>query len=106
MDYHNYKHKKGDVVYCDVPYEQLGKESCDDYGLTFDSLEFYRWCKKQKYQIFFSSYEISDESFYKVKIKSVMSLIGATTNGQYRTEYLYSNQPIKVEKPLKESDNG
>lgn len=37
----------------------------------------------------------NDDSFYKVKIKSVMSLIGATTNGKFVNEFLYSNRPIK-----------
>lgn len=90
-------YKKGDVVYCDVPYEKIDKNKCDDYGLEFNSKEFYKWVKEQPYQIFFSSYEISDDSFYKIKIKSVMSLIGATTNGQFVNEYLYSNKEIKLE---------
>ena len=99
ISYEEYEYKEGDVVYCDVPYEQIGKGSCDDYGVDFDSLAFYEWVKSRDYQVFFSSYEISDDSFYKIKIKSVASLIGATTNGQKRTEYLYSNKPIEVEKP-------
>ena len=82
-------------MYCDVPYEQVGKQSCNDYGVSFDSLAFYEWVKAQPYQVFFSSYEISDDSFYSVKIKSVMSLIGANTNGKFVNEYLYSNKPIK-----------
>ena len=94
IDYHDYVYADGDIVYCDVPYEQLGKKKCDDYGVDFDSLAFYEWVKSQPYQIFFSSYEISDDSFYKLKIKSVMSLIGATTNSQKVNEYLYSNKPI------------
>ena len=97
IDYRQYKYKEGDVIYCDVPYEQVGKKSCDDYGVQFDSLEFYKWVKEQPCQVFFSSYEISDDSFYKVKVKSVMSLIGANTNGQFVNEYLYSNMPIKKE---------
>lgn len=84
--------------------KKLGKEKCDDYGLEFNSLEFYKWCKEQPYQVFFSSYEISDDSFYKVKIKSVMSLIGANTNGQKVNEYLYSNMPIREEQY--ETSNG
>lgn len=95
IDYHDYKYKEGDVVYCDVPYEQIEKRGCSYYGVEFDSLEFYRWAKEQPFQIFFSSYEISDETFYKKKIKSVMSLIGANTNGQFVNEYLYSNKPIE-----------
>lgn len=94
-DYRKYQHQDGDIVYCDVPYEQMDKGKCDDYGVNFDSLAFYEWAKAQPYQVFFSSYEISDDSFYKVKVKSVASLIGATTNGQKRTEYLYSNRPIR-----------
>lgn len=74
--------------------EQVDKAGCDDYGVDFDSLEFYAWVKAQPYPVFFSSYEISDKTFYSKKIKSVMSLIGANTNGQFRTEYLYSNQPF------------
>ena len=95
IDYRDYEYKDGDVVYCDVPYEQIGKGKCDDYGVNFNSLEFYEWAKSRPYQVFFSSYEISDDSFDKVKIKSVMSLIGANTNGQKVNEYLYSNQQIK-----------
>ena len=82
------------MVYCDVPYEQIGKAKCDDYGVQFDSLKFYEWAKTRPYQVFFSSYEISDDSFYKKKIKTVASLIGATTNGAQVNEYLYSNRPI------------
>ena len=84
----------GDIVYCDVPYEQVGKASCDDYGVDFNSLKFYEWAKSREYQVFFSSYEISDDSFFKVKVKSIQSLIGSNTNGQYVNEYLYSNKPI------------
>ena len=94
-DYREYEYQDGDVVYCDVPYEQVGKKSCDDYGLQFDSLAFYEWVKAQPYQVFFSSYEISDSSFYSVKVKSIQSLIGANTNSKKVTEYLYSNQPIR-----------
>ena len=97
IDYREYEYKDGDVVYCDVPYEKLEKQSCDDYGLEFNSLEFYEWAKTRPYQIFFSSYEISDNSFYKIKIKSIASLIGANTNSQKVNEYLYSNMPIREE---------
>lgn len=98
IDYRDFDYQEGDIVYCDVPYEQTDKKQCDDYGLTFDSVEFYEWAKTRPYQVFFSSYEISDDGFYSKKIKSVMSLIGATTNSQKRTEYLYSNKPFEEER--------
>ena len=94
ISYEQYEHRDGDVVYCDVPYEVLEKEKCSDYGVQFDSLAFYKWAKEQPYQIFFSSYEISDQTFHKKKIKAVASLIGANTNGQKVNEYLYSNRPF------------
>ena len=94
ISYTDYKYKAGDVVYCDVPYEQKGKAKCDDYGVNFDSVSFYDWAMSQDYQVFFSSYEISDERFYKKKIKSIQALIGANTNGQKVNEYLYSNKPF------------
>ena len=94
ISYQDFKYKAGDIVYCDVPYEQVGKASCDDYGVDFNSLEFYEWAKSREYQVYFSSYEISDDSFFKVKVKSIQSLIGSNTNGQYVNEYLYSNKPI------------
>lgn len=94
IDYHDYIYKDGDVVYCDIPYEQTDKKSCNDYGVQFDSIEFYNWAKSKDYQIFFSSYEISDNDFYKKKIKTIKSLIGATTNAKSVNEYLYSNKPL------------
>ena len=33
---------------------------------------------------------------YKIKVKTVQSLIGANTNGKTVNEYLYSNQPIQL----------
>ena len=105
MDYRSYKYQDGDVVYCDVPYEQHGKNKCDDYGVQFDSLAFYEWAKAQPYQVFFSSYEISDDSFEKVKIKSVQALFGAQTNSKKVNEYLYSNRPIIYDKAKMEEQN-
>ncbi len=95
IDYRDYEYQEGDIVYCDVPYEQIGKGRCDDYGVNFDSLEFYEWVKARNFPIYFSSYEISDDSFYKIKVKSIQSLIGANTNGQKVNEFLYSNQPFE-----------
>ena len=95
-DYREYKYQDGDVIYCDVPYEQVSqnKKSCNDYGVQFNSLEFYEWVKQQKAQVFFSSYEISDDSFYKVKLKTINQIFGSKSNSKKQNEYLYSNQPI------------
>ena len=97
INYKDYEYQDGDIVYCDVPYEKDSNGKCNDYGVDFNSKEFYKWVKEQPCQVFFSSYEISDDSFYKIKLKSVMSLIGANTNGQFVNEYLYSNKEINLQ---------
>ena len=96
IDYRDYEFQNGDVVYCDIPYEQANKKSCNDYGIKFNSIEFYEWVKKQPFQIFFSSYEISDNSFYKIKLKEISQIFGSSTNSQKTTEYLYSNFKIEI----------
>ena len=94
IDYRDYQFQNGDIVYCDIPYEQVNKKSCNDYGIKFNLIEFYEWVKKQPFQIFFSSYEISDNSFYKIKLKEIRQIFGSSTNSQKITEYLYSNFKI------------
>jgi site-specific DNA-adenine methylase len=93
IDYRDYIYKTGDVVYCDIPYEVKGRGKCKDYN-EFDCAEFYEWCKTRPYQVFFSSRDISDNSFYRITIKSIHDIVGATTNSKKVVEYLYSNRPI------------
>lgn len=94
ITYTDYEYKQGDIVYCDIPYEQGKTGKCGDYNTSFSSQDFYEWAKTRPYQVFFSSYDISDNGFHQKKIKEVMRLIGADTNGTYATEYLYSNMPF------------
>ena len=99
IDYKDYKYEEGDIVYCDVPYESIrnNTKSCNDYGVKFNSLEFYKWVHNQPYQVFFSSYEISDDTFYKVKVAEVQRLMASGSNDKKDTAYLYSNKPIIIE---------
>ena len=96
IDYKDYKYEEGDIVYCDVPYESIrnSNKNRENYGVKFNSLEFYKWVHSQPYQVFFSSYEISDNTFYKVKIAEVQRLFGNKSDKD--TEYLYSNRPIRI----------
>ena len=48
--------------------------------------------KAQEYRVFFSSYEISDGSFFKEKVKDVQVLMNTCSNKKKTTEYLYSNE--------------
>ena len=38
ISYEDYEYQDGDIIYCDVPYEKINKNKCDDYGVEFDSL--------------------------------------------------------------------
>ena len=91
MSYLDYEYQDGDVVYCDPPYENTAGYS----GNEFDSKQFYEWVKTRNYQVFFSSYEISDDSFYKVKLKSIAKIM--CDNKNKTDEYLYSNRKFMVD---------
>ena len=90
MSYQDYEYQDGDVVYCDPPYEDK-----EEYRNTeFDHKAFYEWVKTRPYQVWFSSYEISDDSFYKLKLKTVSKILCASGNSDKSNEYLYSNKKI------------
>ena len=87
--YEEYAYKPGDIVYCDPPYENYRS---DAYG-RFDSQKFYDWVASRPYQVFFSSYNITDSRFKAVWQKDKRAL---TSKERYlRTEYIYSNQPYQ-----------
>ena len=98
IDYRDYVYQEGDVVYCDVPYEKTHGQKDTYYGGHFDSLAFYKWAKTRPYQVYFSSYEISDDTFCCLPIKEINQTFGSTTNKQKQVEYLYSNKPIAKDK--------
>ena len=86
--YEDYEYEDGDVVYCDIPYEST---DCKSYK-GFDSKRFYDWCATRPYQVFFSSYEISDNRFHRIweREKRVTS---GLDNSLQKTECLYTNEP-------------
>jgi hypothetical protein len=88
--YTDYKYEDGDVVYCDVPYKSTG-----GYGQPFNHKEFYDWVASRPYPVYFSSYEISDDRFYKKKVKETVTTFSPTSNNMKRTEWLYSNRPFE-----------
>lgn len=95
--YLDYRYQIGDVVYCDPPYENT-----EGYGSKFDSKQFYDWVATRPYQVFFSSYEISDNRFKQIWQKEKQSLMNGG-NGQFTVnEYIYTNKTIQqsAESPL------
>lgn len=86
--YLDYEYQDGDVVYCDPPYEGTG-----GYNQTkFDHKGFYDWVASRPYQVFFSSYKISDKRFKMIWAKSKQNLMGGA-KGQFKNyECLYTNK--------------
>ena len=89
-DYRNYHHKDGDIVYCDIPYEQTISKM-NKYNKWFDYQKFYDWALMQPYDVYFSSYydtkllEFADILWEKRKVVK----INADTNNKHQLECLY-----------------
>ena len=52
INYQDFKPQKGDVVYCDIPYDSKTVK----YENEFDAEAFFEWCKKQPVPIYYSYY--------------------------------------------------
>lgn len=84
--YEDYEYQKGDVVYCDPPYEATA-----GYSGGFDHKRFYDWLASRPYEVFFSSYQISDKRFKMIFAKGKQGLMGGAANQKARYECLYTN---------------
>ena len=90
--YLDYKYQKGDIVYCDPPYEDTAKYDNDG----FNHKQFYDWVASREFPVYFSSYEISDSRFYKIYETEKISLLNnkVGNKGKLRKmEILYANRP-------------
>lgn len=88
--YLDYPYKDGDVVYCDPPYEGTDKS----YGIVFDHKQFYDWAASRSYQVFFSSYQITDNRF-KIIWQTPKQNLFKSGSGQFTvTEFLYTNKTV------------
>lgn len=88
--YLDYPYKDGDVVYCDPPYQ-----GAKDYGTEFDHKQFYDWVASRPYQVFFSSYQITDDRFKIIWQTTKQSLMNSGSGQFTVTEFLYTNKTIK-----------
>ena len=87
MSYLDYEYREGDIVYCDPPYEGTA-----DYGSSFDFQEFYDWAISRPYQIWFSSYKISDTIFKLVYAKRIRGTLAGSDGAVYNFERIYTNK--------------
>lgn len=88
-DYRKYEYKKGDIVYCDPPYENTAKYN---NKTEFNHKEFYDWVASRPYQVYFSSYNnISDKRFRMVWACGKRTLMSGAVQ-IYKYECLYTNK--------------
>ena len=87
MSYLDYEYREGDIVYCDPPYEGTA-----DYGSEFDFKQFYDWAYSRPYQIWFSSYQISDKRFKLVYAKRIRGTLAGSDGAVYNFERIYTNK--------------
>lgn len=86
--YLDYEYQDGDIVYCDPPYENTAKYSKDG----FDHKQFYDWVATRPFQVWFSSYQISDKRFKMVWAKGKTNLMAGASGQKQNYEILYTNR--------------
>lgn len=84
MPYWRYKHKDGDVVYCDIPCQNT---SCDQYIKLFNHDKFWKWARKQPYDVYVSERRIPDLRYFVGVWMIQNRATGKGTHG-YKREYL------------------
>lgn len=85
--YTDYEYQEGDIVYCDIPYENT--EGYNKEG--FDHKAFYNWALTRDYPIYISSYELP-EGFFCFFEKERRCLMSAGRNTDIKTEKLFTNK--------------
>lgn len=77
------------VVYCDPPYEGTAEYRED----KFNHKAFYDWVASRDHPVYFTSYEISDKRFTRVKAINTRSLLAASQSKEstYNYENIYWN---------------
>ena len=94
--YLDYIYQKGDIVYCDIPYENTGGYN----NTSFNHEEFYNWVKTRPYTVYFSSYPLSEArikefGFIPIWEKEKRQKFSATNNSKKMLEVVYTNNDIK-----------
>lgn len=90
-DYKEYKPIDGDIIYCDIPYQDT-----DSYNAgAFDHDAFYKWASSLNYPVYVSSYNINTEGLYLIYAKRKKSNLASAGYGADVWEKLYANKAGK-----------
>ncbi len=86
-DYRDYEYQDGDIVYCDIPYQNGSNAHRAElnYQISFDFGAFYSWAISRPYPVYFSSYKLGGIVWERDK----STLMGRDTNDNFRREVLY-----------------
>lgn len=93
MNYADYEHQEGDVVYCDPPYANT--HNC--YEIKFDTDPFWEWVRTRDYPVYVSEYKAPDD-FVSIWSKNRTTMTSPTDSRQgkkdnsMRTEHLFVHQ--------------
>lgn len=84
LDYRDYKYQDGDVIYCDIPYDEDGKYTY--YGGGFDHKAFYEWANTLPVPVYYSNYTKGSVVWQK----EVRSVYNSSDGAVYRNETLFA----------------
>ena len=97
LDYREYKYQDGDVIYCDIPYFEVGKNTY--YTGEFDHEAFFEWAKNQPTTVYYSNYT-EGAVIWQKEVRSTYNKGG--DGAVYRQETLFAignhdkqNEPLK-----------
>ena len=98
LDYRQYKYQDGDVIYCDIPYFEVGKNTY--YTGEFDHEAFFDWAKRQPTTVYYSNYTEGAVVWQK-EVRSTYNKGG--DGAVYRQETLFAiGRYEKTEEPIRD----
>ncbi len=85
LDYRDYEYQEGDVIYCDIPYEnELNPTYHGIHEGGFDHEAFYKWASEQPATVYYSNYTRGALIWQK----QVRSVLNSSSGAVYRNEAL------------------
>ena len=84
-DYRDVPLLPGDVIYCDIPYQNTNARYCKD----FDYEAFYAWACAQTAPVYISAYQMPEDRFETIAETTRCGHVSASNNAHYVTERIF-----------------